>query len=471
MSRTAYFRRLRAGGRAGCGAARGTAFATEIDQASSRDGIGTPAVLTERPPEPIVEAWRVRRSGWPPAALAAAAPAARSPPRPLRRRSPSTSSPGRRRTNRSRTSTAARAASTKARPSCAGTAAGLQRRQPAGAQRPLLRPSLSRRERSGHSGTRAISLIGCATAANSPTPPVSSSSTGPPTRSNSRSGLRPKRRPPARTSSAPKSGPTAFRTDRSIVMQQQTLLGPNTNFKGVPLALGRGRHRLRRDRAGQQGIPDRLCDRRRPRLLGALRLSRRRRPHLRPAVLAAGKQLPARRLALDRPLRARDEIAADQNPGHLDGQPEPFGEPGPAGTHRAVPGSPAPSRRTRPTPASRPSSSKPKNGGTRPVHGDRRRLRRQRGTVREALERADPHRSHRTVRPRSAFGDHPVSRCTPDDVADPDRQGSRASPTRSRSTPTSKPAARQVRRHLRRVGRRLRTTSARRSIRAAAKRR
>ena len=33
---------------------------------------------------------------------------------------------------------------------------------------------------------------------------------------------------------------TAFRADRSIVMQQQTLLGPNTKFKGVPLLSGRG---------------------------------------------------------------------------------------------------------------------------------------------------------------------------------------------------------------------------------------
>ncbi len=31
---------------------------------------------------------------------------------------------------------------------------------------------------------------------------------------------------------------TAFRADRSIVMQQQTLLGPNTKFKGVPLISG-----------------------------------------------------------------------------------------------------------------------------------------------------------------------------------------------------------------------------------------
>ena len=89
------------------------------------------------------------------------------------------------------------------------------------------------------SGTRAISLIGCATGEfthsagffklNWPTDSVEF-----------QVGL------PAET---PASCPnficaeiwtTAFRADRSIIGQQQTLLGPNTKFKGVPLLSGAG---------------------------------------------------------------------------------------------------------------------------------------------------------------------------------------------------------------------------------------
>ena len=267
-----------------------------------------------------------------------------------------------------------------------------------------------------HSGTRAISLIGCATGEsthsaaffklNWPTDSVEF-----------QVGL---------AAETPSSCPnficaeiwtTAFRADRSIVMQQQTLLGPNTKFKGVPLisgaediayvAIERGTKETPIDSAtGVMLAP----------LVGRLRLPGRRRPHLRPAVLAAGKQLPARRLAGDHPPAAGDEIAADQNPGHLDRQPEPLGSPGLAGTHRRRRGSPGPSRRTRP-PAAQSTlvleAGKSAEPGKYTV------------TVDGYVDKGEPSEKHSSVQIPveitepfilDPLGNYPVSRCTPVEV-------------------------------------------------------
>ena len=262
-----------------------------------------------------------------------------------------------------------------------------------------MRAALPRRERPGvlrHQGDQPDRLR---QPASSPARRGSSSSTGRPTRSNSRSGCRPKRRRRARTSSAPKSGPPHSGPTARSCMQQQTLLGPNTKFKAVPLLSGADDIAFVAIERGQQGHrrPTRttgvmLAPLRRDRATSSSTTSPTTRPprHRKAASCSA----PRRRPPASRP---GHEIAADQNPGHLDREPEPLGEPGLAGTHRAA-------RRHRHLHAepdqhrrSRSSSSKPKNGRTGPVHGDGRRLRRQRRNLREALERPDPDRNHRTV--------------------------------------------------------------------------
>ena len=138
---------------------------------------------------------------------------------------------------------------------------------------------------------------------------------------------------------------------------------PQHQIQGCAADLGRRRHRLRRDRAGQQGLPDRLGDRRRPDpFTPGVGLPGRRRPHLRPA---RPRRPESSFLLGASPSIARfapgNEIAADQSPGHLDREPEPIGEPGLAGTDRAARGHRHLHARTRPTAASRSSSSKPKN--------------------------------------------------------------------------------------------------------------
>ena len=119
-------------------------------------------------------------------------------------------------------------------------------------------------------------------------------------------------------------------------MQQQTLLGPNTKFKTVPLisgaddiafvAIERGSKEFPTD--SDTGVALSIGAQSNYLVVDDLTYD--------PPASPTGKQLPARGLAADRPSCPRDEIAADQSPGHLDREPEPVGQPSHARTECAA---------------------------------------------------------------------------------------------------------------------------------------
>ena len=177
---------------------------------------------------------------------------------------------------------------------------------------------------------------------------------------------------------------TAFDGQGAMVKQEETTLLPqaSTTYKNVAIASGAGVHRLRRNRGGDRGWGTRPPP---PKSASCTAP-----PTSRSMICTYDppSSPPESSFLLGANPTAANLVAggrenAGENPGQLDQQPQPLGEPGRRWKRRFPAGSPEPSRRTRPRRASSATLTlhAAKNAPIGPCSLDNPRLRRQRPRV------------------------------------------------------------------------------------------